>query len=858
MPPAAPRGGTALGWLMPAWLSLMLALSVLGFSNGAQGADQRAMLGPTLAAIDRFLTLPFPAPEPSDIRDAALPLACVGLLVWGALARNASGPRGCWIDLLAAAGLALAAISISFNHSSGISGGWWWQYACGLLVALLLMRAQRDHVRRIVAAAALVAAVAMALSFYHRHALGLRYFRWPIGPLTVVAAFGAIWGAAAAGYLGVALAGWSRPMSRTKIALALLMGSAAIGMTLLCGRRGALLALLVAVAATTALALIGRIGSAQARRALIALLVAVSVCGGGYVAYQASSARREVSGSLDVRFAYWRFIASRLPEVWPLGAGPDRFVCDSTTGLARQRAETPHRLHGTLEPAAHNEWLQALYELGLFGGGIYIALPLIAAIGLSRRLLRGEGGATEGLLLAALIALGVNESASINLRYNNLPAWYWTLIGLALATAPPRRWIALPLRPLLVRVFLFAVALVLTVGRANQIWIAGMHTGLRKLVASGSGGPPNYYFLALGRAGAVQSLAVGVDFAAAWENFASARARRTGVSEDERAQNKKSVVDAWQQVYDACPAYPDVAGRLATALVGVGDESAARAVVERHLAQVNPYDPAVNLLAARRFASTPAAKLDYLVHGLREGAATAELVEIAKAAIAAGRADEWAKRVAAARDDLRQTASDAWRDPLAPEVLRLEAAVHSAAKERDAAYAAQFTAARAYSALETGDDPRRRRSEAEQDAWTQAADYRFRSDPARIVEALDHVRQAERAAVLGIAHEALATPDPQGEYVGGQIVPTELPDRLIPLWRLSALLRLGACEMHGIELRLYSALPAAYRTKENGDRLMADLARELLATFGLKPPAGMSAEHFARLVALAKQPGLKR
>ena len=87
-----------------------------------------------------------------------------------------------------------------------------------------------------------------------------------------------------------------------------------------------------------------------------------------------------------------------------------------STIIGQRRGHMPRILHGNIDPEAHNEWLQAMFELGLPGGLLYLAIP-VAAIGLATRAWLRDTAVIHPITLLAcasgLIAIVVSESGSI-------------------------------------------------------------------------------------------------------------------------------------------------------------------------------------------------------------------------------------------------------------------------------------------------------------------------------------------------------------------------------------------------------------------------------------------------------------
>ncbi|OQZ05403.1 MAG: hypothetical protein B6D36_10265, partial [Planctomycetes bacterium UTPLA1] len=163
-------------------------------------------------------------------------------------------------------------------------------------------------------------------------------------------------------------------------------------------------------------------------------------------------------------------------------------------------------------------------------------------------------------------------------------------------------------------------------------------------------------------------------------------------------------------------------------------------------------------------------------------------------------------------------------------------------------------AAHCYRRLERESHPYRRAHEAETDAWCQLAAMLAQHQPENWREAFDAIRNAERYAVLGINHEDLADQHPDWGYVGGEVVPTEYPESLRPLWRLSALLQVVAGEDRFLDLRIFASLPPEKWTTDNLNHQLFELAREAYALLSKAPPETRP-KHFDRLPAMAEYYG---
>ncbi len=834
----------------------VLAASTLLLTRSPQSAAFSAESRPALAPFAAIITLPLPMPTASELRNFVLPVALAAALLLLAVTADSHptlrAPR--WFEICAVAAAAIAVLSAFVNQAWDLSHGWIFFFVAGAgWAALLARRATPRTVAFVLAGAAIVACGACVLSLVHRQILGIQFVRWPVGPIAVSSELAAVWAAAAAGCLVGLVA--SRPAIAPRsrnfaIAGALLTAFAALALLRATERVAPAIALLIAVA----WAIVLPWSSHPARRRIIVAAVAALALGGAIFGF---AHRADRAGSLSVRLAYWNTIFHRFPSWAALGVGPDLFVVTSTNDLARARAETPHPLHGTLERSAHNEWLQACFELGLVGGLLYAVLPLGALAAAYRAFPRAT--AETRMMLATtstgLVALIVAEAANVNLRYGTVPGWYWTLIGLTLALAgstraprPAPAW--LPRRTILrlaaAGLAVAVLLITLTDGAAAYAQARGEATLATDDVAAA-----RWFTLATPRLGAEQWLKTRAGLATAASNLARSTLIAPPVeSSDSMKAARQAAAAAWTEIYQRCPGYHGDGGSLAEAQFMSGDPKLAEATLNRYLSEVDPYDASANALFARTFTHDDSATLDALARAARSAGFDNDSAQLLRTA--ATSPDEhaiWNNRVAAAEADVRLPEKD-WKDPLAPETLRLEAARLSAAGDRASAARLGKLAADAYFKLYTENNPRRRPAEAEADAFARAAEDLFRSDPSQYQAAYELICNAERFAVLGGELEQLRNPDPNAEFVGGQVVPTDLPEIYRPLWRLSALLHLAAGRVQNIELRIRSSLPEDHWSQAEVDAVWVALARELVDAFAKLPP-DRRPSHYDRLVRLA-------
>jgi len=806
--------------------------TLLGCASISGGSELLQSRG-VLFGIRLLLTAPIEMTAGSDLRYYSVTIGLAGLLVVLAARRLQIGRGSRWFEW-AGLGVSLAAISSSLvNGTWELSRGWVLWYASGFGWAVIVARlfvGQRDLMLGL-AGASVVAFVGAATTLWHRETVGIRYLLWPIGPITISAALGAAWSAGAVGFAAVRVCdarGTNQPAPGALI-WTVIVGGTAVAMVVIAGRMAAWAGLATGVVWIVGLLIWGGTG----RRARVLGFAVMVVFAGGFLFQRSTGARRDVGGSLSVRTYYWKAIGAALPQSWMLGAGPDMFVARATTDLARTRSEMPRVLHGTVERSAHSEWLQAIYELGVPGGILYLALPvgtLFVALGTFRRMSPGPRRAMLAAASAGLVAIVVCEAASINLRYGTMPAWYWTLIGLTLAASREGGLAAtLPAwapRPLVLRLAAGGVAAALALVVVSDV-IAG-HAQARargEMVRGRAADAADLLRIATGRLGAEQWLRTRFELGEALTAMPGEKASRD------------AAVAAWHELAATCPGYPGVGGRLAAALLNAGQVDEAWRMAQAFVDSYEPYDAATNLLLAGRFAAEPLARVDRLRNALRStGVNDAMHRDIASWLAASSAVSEWDRQVQKAGRDIETRAPDEWDDALAPETLRVEAARRSASGDVAGAARAQMLATRGYQKLADGNEPSRRTSAAEADAWARAAAYVFQCDPAQYAEAFRMAREAERLAVLGIGHEELRDPPPNGDFIGDVVVPTEQPAWMRPIWRLSAKSGMAAGATKNLHLRILSSLPEDRWNAAAVQAEQAELARELVKAFSGLPP----------------------
>jgi O-antigen ligase len=833
-----------------------------------------------------LFTLPVELTGISDLRAEVLPAGlALLLLVLGWRPLRAPGPagvtyrrgapeaglRGYWLEFLAAAALGWAVLSTLRAGTWGLSRGWLLGLGCGSGWAVLLARtADLRTVRRVLMVAAAVAAAACGLSLWNRQVLGIEMFDFPVGPITLLGGLASAW---AAGSIGGALAAASATRRRPRRAwpvLAALLALAGPPLSLLvaANRRTAWLGLVGAAALVAGLLILARLRSRPLRMGLLTAVMAGLAFGVWRVLAISHELDPSLAGRFSARLIYWGRAAAMLPDRWFVGYGPDMFACEMTTALAPDRAASPRILRGSVDFDAHSEWIQAVFELGIPGGLLYLSMPLVALVLACRALVRIRSWRRRGLLAACacgLAAVVVGEAASINLRYATLPPWYWTLLGLTAALVRPgARRRSLPAEPAAVarmrRVAAAAVAVALAAFAAMDLHHVRAHALGRAAIGRDDALAAARLEQGICRLGAANWLIAHRDLGNALLNLI----RRRGPMADSRPAGEAAAVDRWAaravevlaDLHRRCPAYPAAAFRYAEALMFAGRPEEAAAVLDRHLREVNPYDSQANMLfltVARPPAETA---LACLRRAVRDSGWDATMERNTAACFAArGVLDLWLPQARRAREDLASPRPpEEWQDPLAPETLRIEAArLHAAGQSAEAARA-QLLAADACLRLARERSARRRPALAESDACLRAAQFLLEASPLQYGRAYSLVSTAER---LVMPDSIFGAPEEGAEslLVDLRDLDARYPGRLGNLWMFSALLHLMTAQpAEQTDLRLWLSLPADRRTPAEMDALRRQLAAGIILRYqelpasarppgydvlqGLSPPDG--------------------
>lgn len=821
----------------------------------------------------------------ADVRDAVLPLAAGCALALVALDRaarrragatplardsgNASPAHGLrggddthrpadgerspaerWFLITAAATAIIAVLSTIQAGSHDFSWGWTTRFVCGAALAWATGRLiPPGSVRAAWAGLLIVGVICLALSTAYRHSRGHVYFSWPIGALTPLAVAAGTWAAAGlAGGLGLAL---SRSRDWRMAALSLAATAPGCYVVAAAQRRAALLGVAAALGFFGWTRLSRRLDARTGRLVSVAVIGLAFLAVAGYGVVQLNRADRVAAGAVAVRLEYWRAGLGMVAAAPSLGIGPDMTVVRLTNAVAPQRDVSPHVVHGNIDPAFHNEWLQAVVELGLPGGLFYALLPagtlLLARRQATRLALdRVRPGADGELarrvaappavdaLSAALVALCVADAASVTLRGPILPVLYWSILGLLLAAAPgtaegaPRAAAAAHRG----RYMPVLVALLAAAG----CWTAGVLDLVRATAPMDRLAGPRLY--------AERTIA-----------------DRMQTAIDTAAQGRwDEAAEALAPLERNVPGFRDVSARYAEALIRLDRRDEAAGVLRAVLSPTfRPHEPAANVLYARHFARDVREQLACIERALRHetvGDAMSWLHSSSTADNAEAR-ESLAPRISEARGRVEKPEALAGDDD-APELFRLSAALLAGAGDVAGALADQSAAARAYETLERLNHRYRRGHRAEFDAFRMLAEMLYSADGRHHAAAFEAIRKAERYAVMGLRHERVWPPRPAEGYVFGEVMPVEFPEELRPMWRFSAKMQMIAGINENLDLRVYFSLPPQWWMNEEAlYREIGALAAECVRELKLLPP-GERPRSYNALVETAKKYGTAR
>ncbi|MBN2560081.1 MAG: O-antigen ligase family protein [Phycisphaerae bacterium] len=838
-----------------------------------------------LRGIADFLTLPIPTSGITDVRDIAL-LCSLGLalLVVGASpstatsskATSTTGAHGClkpgtspgpaaafanpidtWISYSAFGVTALALLSAAANGTFDLSWGWIVRFVAGVGWTLLIARTfTPGMVRQALTALLILALCCMTLAIADRANRDLAHFQWPVGPITITAALAAVWATLAGGWTaGQAFFRRLRPTS-VVLVLTCIVGVYVLEQT---GRRAPAAASIATCLIIGVLLLCIRYRSRVLGVVVVGLFLVLVVAGTTYVATQLKNLSREVSGPVALRLAYWELSGGLIAAHPLLGFGPDTFVVEMTNAVAPLRAESPHFFHGNVNLYAHNEWIQAAVELGIPAAVAYLALPM-GAIYLAVRHLRKEATAEKRhmgadnrpvrdpsptnsaaavALIAGLTAIIITECASITLRTPMMPPWYWTLLGLLAASCrTTRRGGTTAARMHVSRSWARPI---LVLSAITCIGVSAADLNRAVATARQRRGPDGRF---PSRLYADKTVPARYDAAI----LASHEAHTAP-----QLQRIEAARAMWHDLYETIPALHDVPAMYADVLILAGETGAARDVLENALSsRLNPYNVAANTLYADLLTNAPVERLRCVQRALRSGSLDSPLQRILIETSGDPAVIAFLKRnLPDARAAATGSSDESSAEPIV-ELLRIDAFLKRRAGQPQEAIADQRLAAEFYRRLERQQSRYRRPHDAEVDAFLTLARMLYEADRAHYKEAYDAVIAAEYYAVLGIMHEYRANPQPEHGFVWGVVIPTEFPERLHPLWRLSALLHVMVGSDVYLDGRIRSYLPPDRQTAADLNAELARLARQAYDDLSRIPAAERPA-HYGALPGMARR-----
>lgn len=832
--------------------------------------------------IDRILAVPIRLTDVSDLRWYACAVGLVILLFRIAVSRKSShvevqsaSPRvvtgwnriSKWMpEFLAGFTITWACMSALVNGTWEQSRGYIFFLAMGLGWMLVLARVTKwVGVSKLLGCLGLLVVTASVLSLIHLYAGGLRFFQLPVGPITATASFGAFWGAFASIWIA------DRWFSRDQVQSARLLPTllsiwvAWMSFWLLfeARRRGAIIGVVVSISIVSCAVLWINRPSRTARMIVVAAAALVATGVLGFVWQQSRSAVRETSISLRVRFIYNEAMARMIPDRPLFGYGPDMFICEMTDELAPMRSEMPNRLHGGIDADAHNEWFQAVFELGIPGGLAYAAIPCLIIGFAIREWARSRNGERRRILLAgaaALLCLFINELSSVNLRSSTISPWYWTMLGILLGVQRRGDEGDLPVLPtqrIVTRVAALAGCAVIIWSCFADIARARAHGMGRSTMYLDPDAAIGHLSNAKGRFGTSRWLSIHDYCGTAMTNLLqlrrqSATSQPTSVSSSANAELAARAVKEWNVLYTRCPAYLKTGFQLAQAQDMAGDTAGAVATLKQYLSKVYPYDRNANLLLMRIGNLSAQESLHHVLCAIKWERWEADILQIAQQLLAVPEiAANWTARVDVAQKDLANANEEQWHDPLAIEVLRLEAFRLIATQDLVGAEKAQMEAARAIESMASRDSKFRRPSPAEADIFYLAARLVFDVNPRNYMEAYRRIDKAEKFAIRELTKDTLSDPIPGAPYVGGKVLPVDPPPSLRDVWRFSAQMLMAIkADPKQIMYRVAWSLPPERQSAADLQAEMGAIAAELVQRLSVIPEQDRPAS-YGRLVELA-------
>ncbi len=180
----------------------------------------------------------------------------------------------------------------------------------------------------------------------------------------------------------------------------------------------------------------------RARLAPLALALVLFVAGWSYFSarrFEPSPTGRDAT--LRFRTYTWDYAWRMFREKPLTGHGQGGYVLAADAYVAGEDALRDPQVFTARIEHAHNEWLEVLADLGIVGLLLFAALLALTLRGGMARLAREPAAEIRWpliALLAALVALLVEESFGVGLRVSGVPTAFYTTLGLvwALSGAP--------------------------------------------------------------------------------------------------------------------------------------------------------------------------------------------------------------------------------------------------------------------------------------------------------------------------------------------------------------------------------------------------------------------------------------
>ncbi len=501
------------------------------------------------------------------------------------------------------------------------------------------------------------------------------------------------------------------------------------------------------------------LGGKRLRRGAAAVTLVVLLAGGLWLYARPGPADSGRSASFRMRFYAWNYAVAMFLEQPLIGQGQAAYLLKSQE-MSRSDAEHDAAAFvAELFGRAHNEWLEILAELGAVGlalAGTALGMAIWAAGSAVRRMADRRHRLCLAAAAASLVALVVEESADVALRKPGLPIVFHALLGLcwAMSRREPVPWTGREAGAgRLARVGGLAVGAAVSLG-AIGVHLADWRGALAEMSAVSLGEKGDwsaalreadrasryrlvtedrlaagYQFTRLALAGANRQLERLAGLVRAAQDARKIQPGLRSLAREDAANFReyfRAGAEAGTALLARMPAYPAVAELLADGWLALQSVESAERVLELR-SEVGDYRPTarewlrlehawfpfrarVALKLASLSEDRPVAeRLDILRVALRGGpeppsvqssfdVALSRLMADQEFQTAAGRLLQEAHQACLEPDEQR------WRDPYAPESLRLLASASLLAGRPDQAAAMARDAAALY------DRPRFRRS----------------------------------------------------------------------------------------------------------------------------------------------------